>query len=223
MGIFGIILHGRFLRDIPLMSVYGRPPPLLIQYVSTTARVQAIEDSLLEHDHILKILKDYFLKTHKRMKHFADKRRTKRHFEVGDNVLLKLQPYRQLSIKGSVPHKLAAKYYGSDKILGKRETWFINDYCHQLQKFTIHSTYLNWKNIMSKLWMYPLKCHPIGILRRKSYWKFSKGERLGRINKAVTQLLIQWEDNEPFETTWEDFSSFYAKFQASTLRIKFCL
>lgn len=121
MGIFGIILHGRFLRDIPLMSVYGRPPLSLIQYVSKTARVQAIKDSLLERDHILKILKDHFLKAHKRMKHFADKRRTKRHFEVGDNVLLKLQPYRQSSIKGSVPHKLAAKYYGPDKILEKIE------------------------------------------------------------------------------------------------------
>lgn len=94
----------------PYEIVYGRPPPSLFQCVPRTARVQAVEDSLLERDYILKLLKDHFLKAQSRMKHFADKRRTERHFEVGDFVFLKLQPYKQSSVKESTSHNLAARF-----------------------------------------------------------------------------------------------------------------
>lgn len=46
------------------------------------------------------------------MKYFVDKKRTHRQFEVRDYVLLKLQPYKQSSLKNSMPQKLAVKFYG---------------------------------------------------------------------------------------------------------------
>lgn len=51
------------------------------------------------------------------MKALADKGRTNRHFEVGDRVYLRLQPYRQSSIALRRNLKLAAKYYGPVKQL----------------------------------------------------------------------------------------------------------
>ena len=42
-----------------------------------------------------------------RMKQQADRNRTKRSFEVGDWVFVKLQPYKQLSLKQKGKNKLA--------------------------------------------------------------------------------------------------------------------
>lgn len=53
------------------------------------------------------------------MKWYAHKKRTESQFEVGASVLLKLQPYKQSSIKRSLPSKLIAKYYGPNKIIEK--------------------------------------------------------------------------------------------------------
>ncbi|XP_061369429.1 uncharacterized protein LOC133312269 [Gastrolobium bilobum] len=46
------------------------------------------------------------------MKHQADKHRQERLFKVGDKVLIKLQPYRQLSVEKRSNHKLAKRYFG---------------------------------------------------------------------------------------------------------------
>jgi hypothetical protein len=46
------------------------------------------------------------------MKIYADSKRTEREFQVGDKVLLKLQPYAQASVVNRPYPKLAYKYFG---------------------------------------------------------------------------------------------------------------
>jgi hypothetical protein len=46
----------------------------------------------------------------------ADKNRTEREFEVGDWVFVRLQPYKQLSLKQHGRNKLAPKFYGPYQI-----------------------------------------------------------------------------------------------------------
>ena len=51
------------------------------------------------------------------MKHYADLKRVDKEFKCGDLVYLKIQPYKQLTLANHAFHKLAAKYYGSFKVL----------------------------------------------------------------------------------------------------------
>lgn len=46
------------------------------------------------------------------MKQQADRNRTEREFEVGERVYVKLQPYKQLSLKQKGKYKLVPKFYG---------------------------------------------------------------------------------------------------------------
>ncbi|GJV38796.1 hypothetical protein Tco_1417236 [Tanacetum coccineum] len=53
------------------------------------------------------------------MKVVADKRRSEREFVVNDWVYLKLQPYRQHTLRKHKQHKLTQKYYGPFRIIAK--------------------------------------------------------------------------------------------------------
>jgi len=60
----------------------------------------------------LQALKTNLAKAHNRMKLLADQKRQDYHFSVGDQVLLKLQPYTQSSVANRPFPKLAYKYFG---------------------------------------------------------------------------------------------------------------
>jgi hypothetical protein len=53
------------------------------------------------------------------MKKYADLRRIKKKFEIGQQVYLRLQPYRQSSVAYRRSLKLAPRFYGPFTILRK--------------------------------------------------------------------------------------------------------
>ncbi|CAL9217276.1 unnamed protein product, partial [Arabidopsis halleri] len=66
------------------------------------------------------MLKFHLLRAQNRMKQYADSHRSQREFQVGDSVYLKLQPYRQQSLKTKgVPHKLSPRFYGPFRVTDK--------------------------------------------------------------------------------------------------------
>ena len=83
-------------------ALYGHDPP------STEA-----VDWLLTHcQDLLQQLKDNLVKAQKRMKKVADGHRRDLQFHVGDLVLVKLQPYRQICVANRVSNKLGPWYFG---------------------------------------------------------------------------------------------------------------
>lgn len=105
------------LKCSPFRALYGYEPrigalPQMPDNVSESVAEMAAERPL--H---LEALKTHLSTAQNRMKNQADKKRTDREFLVGDQVLLKLQPYAQSSVVNRPFPKLAFKYFGPHKIL----------------------------------------------------------------------------------------------------------
>jgi hypothetical protein len=79
-----------------------------------------VEDHIENQQQVLQIFKDNLTMAQNHMKEHADQHHCERSFEVGDWVLLILQPYKQMSLKqAKKDHKLSPKYYGPYKVLQK--------------------------------------------------------------------------------------------------------
>ncbi|XP_059281039.1 uncharacterized protein LOC132034681 [Lycium ferocissimum] len=87
-----------------------KPPPCTLPPFGLPTWTWLIEVS--SEEVILRKLKFHLAQAQNRMKMLADKHRTERSFEVGDWVFVKLQPYRQLSLKDHSFQKLSSKFFG---------------------------------------------------------------------------------------------------------------
>uniref|UniRef100_A0A453HXK7 Tf2-1-like SH3-like domain-containing protein n=1 Tax=Aegilops tauschii subsp. strangulata TaxID=200361 RepID=A0A453HXK7_AEGTS len=63
------------------------------------------------------LLRAQLIRAQQRMKSYADKNRTERQFQPGDQVLLKLQPYAQQTVVNRSYPKLSYKYFGPYTVL----------------------------------------------------------------------------------------------------------
>ncbi|XP_022020335.1 uncharacterized protein LOC110920430 [Helianthus annuus] len=105
----------------PFQALYGRPPPSLPHYTLDANRSTTINETLLEHQRIVDLLKSTLQITRQRMADQANKHRQDKEFSVGDLVLLRLRIYRQQSVASRVVEKLSRRYYGPFKIVDRIE------------------------------------------------------------------------------------------------------
>lgn len=106
----------------PYEVLYGQKPPLHLPYVTHSSLVEEVDRSLRARENTIRLLKHHLQLAQARMKAQTNKKRSHRSFEEGDMVYVKLQPYRQMSLKGHSYHKLNAKYFGPVKVLRKMGT-----------------------------------------------------------------------------------------------------
>ena len=111
--------HHTAINTTPYQAVYGQAPPVHLPYIPGDSKVEALDKSLQQREATIKLLKFHLLRAQHKMKHQADKGRSDRHFQIGDFVYLKLQPYRQRSIANRACLKLSAKYCGPYRVLAK--------------------------------------------------------------------------------------------------------
>lgn len=140
------------------------------------------------------------------MKMQADKKRTEKIFQVGEQVLLKLQPYAQTSLVNRPCHKLAFKFYGPFRILEKiglvayklelPESSAIHPVFHvsQLKEFNPDFTAI-FKELPEVPALDTGDTEPEDILDRRLV---KKG------NAAIPQVLVKWRGIPATAATWED-------------------
>lgn len=107
------------MKATPFEVVYGRPTPHLLSY-SWNFQIgysgYSFTVALRSRDQIFSTLKTNLLHAQQKMKATFDSKHRHVEFRVGDRVLLKLQPYRKLSVATRSHQKLLTKFYGRFRI-----------------------------------------------------------------------------------------------------------
>ena len=76
------------------MVIYGYHPPSITSHLKGKSKVQAVEEHIEHQQEVIQFLKENMAIEQNRMKQQADQHRSKREFEVGDWVFIRLQPYK---------------------------------------------------------------------------------------------------------------------------------
>ncbi|XP_076911903.1 uncharacterized protein LOC143570023 [Bidens hawaiensis] len=175
------------------------PPPLFVPYIPKDCAVDAVDQLCLEREKSIKQLQQALNVTQNRMKQLADSKRTEREFTIGQWVYLKLQSYRQISLKDK---KLSPKYFGPFLIIEKiGKVAYKLDLPAEAQLLKLargdHST------------IFPLPAqprfmfYPTAIVERKM---------VKRGNRVSIDVLVRWKDLPVTEATWESVEAMKARF-----------
>lgn len=192
----------------PFKALYGIIPPVLNYHQGGKSNNPVVSDFVKERETVHQILKENLQKSQERMKLYAYKKRTEREFEEGDEVYLKLQPYRLVSVSQRRNLKLSASYYGPYKVIQR-----IGKVAYKLQlplSAKIHNVFHvsqlkkkmgKDKVVQSDLPPFTkegeLRPVPIAVLDRRLV---KKGQR------PATMVLVQWSNSIPEDATWEEWS-----------------
>lgn len=161
---------------------------------------------LQDKERIHQLLHQHLLHAKQYMKHQFDKHRSKRTFQVGDLVFVKLQPYVQSSITSRANQKLGFRYFGPYCILSRIEATAYKlqllasssfhpvFHVSQLKRVVQPTTQVS--SVLSDV-SDPFQI-PVTVLQR---WMVYRGVR------AVQQGLIQWSTLPSSLATREDLEA----------------
>jgi len=198
----------------PFKALYGFDPNLgLAVSTSETAPTEVAEVVESREAH-LQLLKQRLEQAQNRMKMQADRNRTDREFSVGDQVLLKLQPYTQSSIASRPYPKLAYKFFGPYKVTAR-----IGKVAYRLElpdSSNIHPVFH-----ISQLKPYTPNYTPVfstlpmltDLQAAETEPEMIQDRRLVKKgNNAIPQVLVTWSGLPKSTATWEDYHVLRARF-----------
>lgn len=107
------------IHTTPYEVVYRQPPPLYLPYLPGEASFVATDRSLSAREEAIKMLKFHLARAQNRMQQQSNKHHTDRNFQIGDFVFLKLQPYRQHTLRNQAFNKLTPKSFGPYRVLDR--------------------------------------------------------------------------------------------------------
>ncbi|XP_065636308.1 uncharacterized protein LOC136070363 [Quercus suber] len=181
--------------------------------------LEANEHSLLHQllqnrQELISLLKQNLFSAQARMKSQADLHRTDTSFNVGDWVYLKLQPYRQYSLRLKGFNKLSPRFYGPFQVLQK-----VGQVAYRLALPTdcsihpvFHVSCLKLKlgsNVVPVPTLPPITSagvldpEPLVILQ-------SRTKQLR--SRTITEVLVQWHGHSSEDATWESLYNLQLQF-----------
>ena len=197
----------------PYEIVYGQTPPLHIPYMAKDSAVDAVDRTLHAREQAIKMLQFNLKKAQDRMKSQADKQRSDRVFNVGDWVYLKLQPYRQLTIRQGKQNKLSSKFYGPFQVIQKigkvayklelPDYALVHPVFHVSQLKPCHSE-------AAEMGRFP-QCDADGLLAATPF-KLLERKMVKKGNRLMVLGLIQWSNGTTDDATWEDLAAIVQRF-----------
>ncbi|XP_048496700.1 transposon Tf2-1 polyprotein [Beta vulgaris subsp. vulgaris] len=204
----------------PFKALYGRDPPPLIRVGKGQTPVDSLETELQLREVMLDELRMNLIRAQQRQKKGADMRRSEEHFEVGDWVLLRLQPYRQQSLAKRACEKLSPRFYGPYKIEGK-----VGKVAYRLSlpdTARIHPVFhvSQLKRIKEPL---PPPVHIPPELTSELELQVEPAELLGVRGTSPVEVLIQWKNLPREEATWEEYEAVQLRFPSFHLEDKVSL
>lgn len=99
-------------HDIILCCSYGREAPSLMKFELGSTTNAELDMKLKERDETLELLKKNLHRSQQLMKQRSDGHKREVEFKVGDEMFLKLRPYRQQSFARRANEKVAERFYG---------------------------------------------------------------------------------------------------------------
>ncbi|KAH9320795.1 hypothetical protein KI387_015434, partial [Taxus chinensis] len=121
----GSKMKDKILRAVHDTPLAGHPGYFkTYRYIRERFTWKGMKDDVLNHvrdcmenQDILRALKENLQKAQNQQKVYADRHRIERSFEAGDSVFLRLQPYRQSSLKQKGAKKLKPRFYGPYRVV----------------------------------------------------------------------------------------------------------
>lgn len=104
------------IRMSPFKALYGYEATSFMDLILANSRVPSAKDMIQQNIDIMKSLRENLQQAQNQQKLYADQRMIERVFEVNDMAYLRLQPYRQSSLKGNGAEKLRPRFYGPFRI-----------------------------------------------------------------------------------------------------------
>jgi hypothetical protein len=191
--------------DTPSRVVYGRDPPSLISYEPGTAKIAAVDQQLLERDEFLADIKERLLQAQATMKQQYDGHHRDIEFAVGQWVWLRLRHRQATAITPATPTKLSPRFFGPYKILER-----IGTLAYRLElpaRAHIHDVFH-----VSLLKQFhgepPESIVPLPDLLHGRVLPIPQAVLRARLNRGVWEILVQWKDHPPTETSWMTVQSF---------------
>ncbi|KAK1693348.1 hypothetical protein QYE76_010045 [Lolium multiflorum] len=196
----------------PFKALYGHDPNL--GALPAVDEASPIAGVLIDRAAQVETLKQHLTAAQNRMKIYADTKRSERVFEVGDNVLLKLQPYAQATVVNRKYPKLSYKYFGPYKVLER-----IGQVAYRLElppSSQVHNVFhvsqiKEFRDDYSPVFAHLPKTPVLDVLDTLTE-KILDRRLVKKGNTAIPQVLVKWTNVPEDSATWENWETLKVKF-----------
>lgn len=203
--------YNRSAKMSPFQALYGREPPVLLQGTTIPSKIAAVNDLQVGRDELLSDLRANLLKSQDMMRTYANKKRRDVDYQIGDEVFLKLQPYRRRSLAKKMNEKLSPRYYGPYPIVAK-----IGAVAYRLElpaHSRVHPVF--HVSLLKKAVGTNFQPQPLPAALNEDHELLVEPESVLAVRETTMgqiEVLIQWHSLPACENSWESAAQLHEAF-----------